>query len=321
MDGARPDMSVVIVTWNSRVDLVRCLGALHSPEVSQGLQLETIVVDNASGDGTAEWARQQPNVRVVEPGRNLGYGRANNLGLEMARGRHLLILNPDTVPLPGSLVELISFQDTCPKAGIAAPRLLNPDGSVQMAAFRFPTVTMHFLDLFPLSGWLPGRIRQWIYSSSLNGRYKNEPLASTPFRMDHPLGACILISRQAYREVGGFDPRIFMYSEEIDLALRYARKGWECWQVPGARVVHLGGQSTSQAADKMRQELWRSRLYLYRKHYNLPSQLALSGLLLIREGYGALKLLVGSRLGRVSSEERRRRWQRIREMAEVALGK
>ncbi|MEO8284963.1 MAG: glycosyltransferase family 2 protein [Chloroflexota bacterium] len=278
--GPCPDLSVIIVSWNVREDLLRCLDALLSNPVSSGLRLQVIVVDNASTDGTVESIRDLP-VTIIENAANVGYGRANNMGLRAAEGRYLLVLNPDTVPQPASLSNLIRFADARPAAGIVAPRLLNPDGTVQAGAFAFPTLAMAAIDLFPLPKIVPGRLRVRLQQSGLNGRYPGEARRTKPFKIDHPLGACLLIRREAYEQCGGFDEQLFMYSEEIDLALHYAQVGWECWQVPQARVVHLGGQSTRQMPEAMFVELWRSRLYLYAKNYGLFSRLALTLLLTV----------------------------------------
>lgn len=305
-----PDLSVVIVSWNVRDLLLDCLRALESPGVRGDLRLEVIVVDNASSDGSAARVRGLRSVRLIEAGTNLGYGRANNLGFAAARGKHLLVLNPDTVPCPGSLEALLSFLEAHPRAGIASPRLLNPDGSVQEGAFTFPTLLMAWLDLFPLPGFIPGRIRASVLKSRLNGRYPQEATAKMPYRIQHPLGASVLIRREAYEQVGGFDTAIRMYSEEVDLAMRYAAAGWECWQVPRARVIHLSGQSTRQVPERMYVELWRSRLYLYAKHYSSAHLWALRLLLSAAQ----LRDLGGALLGRVtgdlSREEARRKWRR-----------
>ena len=306
----RPDISVIIVSWNVRHLLIKCLDALLSPGVAEGLRLEVLVIDNASIDGTAEALRERPGVKLVEAGSNLGYGRANNVGFALARGRHFLVLNPDTVPQPGSLRSLLCFMDAHPTAGIVSPRLVNADGSVQASAFRFPTLLMALLDLFEIPPLVPGRIRQRILSSSLNGRYPQEAAATAPFRIDHPLGACMLLNSEAYRQVGGFDPAIHMYSEEIDLARRYAAAGWERWQVPAARVVHLGGQSTAQAPDRMFVELWRSRLYIYSKYRPLPARMALAAILATSQLWDALKTLAALRTGAISREAAHRRWRR-----------
>ncbi|MGA7732992.1 MAG: glycosyltransferase family 2 protein [Chloroflexia bacterium] len=277
-DDAVPDLSIVIVSWNVREDLLNCLHALFSPLVRDALSVEVIVVDNASHDGSAEAAAAFP-VTLIRNDENLGYGRANNMGLRIARGRHLMVLNPDTIPQHQSLRALVDFADSQRRVGIVAPRLLNADGSVQTAAFNFPTLPMALLDLFPPPTFLPGRLRLRVLNSRLNGRYPDEPERVHPFKIDHPLGAAFLLSREAYEQCGGFDESIFMYSEEIDLALRYASAGWECWQVPAASVIHLGGQSTRQVPDTMFVELWRSRLQIYHRYYSPPSRLLLRLLL------------------------------------------
>jgi hypothetical protein len=273
-----PDVSVIVVSWNVRDLLVDCLRAVLEQAHAGTPKIEIIVVDNASSDGSAQVAAGL-GVRVLANETNLGYGRANNLGFAAASGRHLLVLNPDAVPCPGSLRALYSFAERHPRAGIVAPRLLNPDGTVQRSAFRFPTLPMATLDLFPPPSWLPGRLRSWLANSRINGRYPDEPQRTRPFRIDHPLGAAMLLRREALEACGGFDPAIFMYSEEIDLAMRIEKTGYSCWQVPSAKVVHLGGQSTAKVPGRMFVELWRSRLYLYEKHRPRVSLLALRALL------------------------------------------
>ncbi|HEY0070036.1 MAG TPA: glycosyltransferase family 2 protein, partial [Chloroflexia bacterium] len=207
-DGAIPDISIVIVSWNTRDLLVQCLQSIRDPAVAQGLRLEVIVVDNASHDGSAGAARAVPDAQVIALPHNIGYGRANNIGLRRARGRYILVLNPDTVLLPGCLSALVNFGGGEPHAGIVAPRLLNEDGSTQASAFRFPTIAMAAIDLFPLPRWVPGRLRAQLARSSWNGRYAIEQQANQPFLVDHALGACMLIRREAYMQCGGFDPRI-----------------------------------------------------------------------------------------------------------------
>lgn len=311
-----PDLSVIIVSWNVKQHLLTCLQALLSNPVREHLDLEVIVVDNASTDGSPEAASELP-VAVIANKTNLGYGRANNLGLRAATGRHLLILNPDTVPQPGALRPLVDFAEAHPKAGIVAPRLLNPDGTLQNAAFHFPTIPMAVLDLFPPPAFLPGSLRLRLLQSRLNGRYSEETGAK-PFEIDHPLGACFLIKRETYEQCGGFNERIFMYAEEIDLALKYALQGWECWQEPASRVVHLGGQSTSQLPDLMFLELWRSRLYIYDHYYTPPARIALRALLAVAMLRNIALSMLARLFGRQSHSETHRqirKWGRTLRMA------
>ena len=306
-----PDLSVIVVSWNVKELLLGCLRALADEDIKDELTLDVLVIDNASSDGSAEAARSLPGVRVIETGRNLGYGRANNLGFEQATSGHFLVLNPDTIPQPGSLRTLLDFVDAYPRAGLVAPRLLNPDGTHQEAAFRFPTIWMALLDLFPPPRVVPGRVRRWLLSSRFNGRYPQASRNREPYRIDHPLGACMLVNRAAYCEVGGFDPGLLIYSEEVDLALRYEAAGWESWQVPDAEVIHYGGSSTSQQPDQMFVELWRSRLYVYRKHYTRASLIALGAVLAASQAMEALRALVHLRTGRIGREEAHRRWRRV----------
>jgi hypothetical protein len=302
---------------------LQCLRSIQDPAVKENLLLELIVVDNASMDGSADAAKALGGVgvKVMPLRRNLGYGRANNLGLREAAGRYILILNADTILLPGCLGLLKEFAEREPQAGIVSPRLLNEDGTIQRSAFRFPTLVMAAIDLFPLPSWLPGRVRLWVEGSVANGRYLIEQIANEPYKIDHPLGACMLLRREAYLERGGFDPEIFMYSEEIDLALRYAKAGWECWQVPQAHVVHLGGRSTGQAPVAMQRELWRSRLYLYRKHRSRLATLALASLLLVAQVVSLLTVTVRRLVGRLTPIEAARRRRIARTLIKVALSR
>jgi GT2 family glycosyltransferase len=175
----------------------------------------------------------------------------------------VLFLNPDTVVHPGAIEALVAFLETHPRVGAVGPRLLNPDGSIQSAAFRFPTLAMTLIDLFPPGEVLPGRL----YNSWWHGRYAQERDGDTPFPIDHPLGACILARRAVVEQIGGMDEQFFMYSEEVDWCYRVRQAGWAIWQVPAARVTHVGGAATRQFRTHMLMALYESRLRFFRKHY------------------------------------------------------
>jgi GT2 family glycosyltransferase len=283
-------VSVIIVTWNVR-DLVRtCLESLR-PVWEQGWA-EVIVVDNGSIDGTtAMVSSAYPGVRLITNTANRGFGAANNQGMAVARGRFLFLLNPDTVVLPYALERLVAFLDIHSRAGVAAPRLRNPDGSLQRNAFRFPGLRQVALDLFPLHPRL--------LESPLNGRYPQEPDASAPFAIDHPLGAAMLVRREVWEQTSGFDESYFMYAEEVDWCWRIHQAGWSIWQVPTAEVVHYGGQSTSQAPDWMFVELWRARYQFFRRHYSRRFNALVR--VLVRAGMmrRAMSLTVDASLGRL----------------------
>jgi GT2 family glycosyltransferase len=263
------DLSIIIVSWNVRDLLRACLESLRP--AWERTRAEVIVVDNASTDGTAALVCEAyPAVRLIANQANRGFGAANNQGMAAAGGRYLLLLNPDTVVLPGALEQLVAFLDGHPRVGLVAPRLLNPDGSLQRNAFRFPGLCQVALDLFPLHPRLT--------ESALNGRYRRELHATGPFAIDHPLGAAMMVRREVWEETGGFDEDYFMYAEEVDWCWRIRQAGWMIWQVPAAEIVHYGGQSTGQVPDVMFIELWRARYRFFRRHHGPLYQAAVRGL-------------------------------------------
>lgn len=255
------DLSVIIVSHNTRELLALCLDALLENLASSGLGYEVIVVDNASMDRTVEMVLERfPQVQLLANEENLGFAAANNQGLEASEGNHLLLLNPDTQVQGEALQLLHQFLVFHPQAGMVGPKLLYPDGRFQHSAFSFPTLSMVFLDFFPLTHRL--------INSRLNGRYPKALYeAGEPFPIDHPLGAAMMVRRQAVEQVGPLDERFFIYCEEIDWCMRMKKKGWKIFCLPQAEIVHYVGQSTGQFREAMYVELHRSRYRLYEKHY------------------------------------------------------
>src|SRR5262249_52765926 len=185
------DLGIVIVNWNVRQLLAACLDSVYLDLAQSGgrLSAEVCVVDNGSTDGSPEMLRAQfPHTLLIEL-ENVGMGAGNNRGLRQLLERHepfaLLVLNPDTVVRPGALRALVDFLRQHPRAGIAAPKLLNPDGTLQHAGFHFPALGQALFDLFPP----PGRLAR-LADSPLNGRYPASAYQSgSPFQVDHTLGA------------------------------------------------------------------------------------------------------------------------------------
>jgi N-acetylglucosaminyl-diphospho-decaprenol L-rhamnosyltransferase len=291
------DLSVIVVSYNTRDLLRRCLQSL-AEAANEGLSLHTIVVDNASPDGSAAMvAAEFPSVELVRNERNLGFAAATNIGLKRANARYLLLLNPDTEVKAGALPALVSFMDAHPRAAVAGPSLVYGDGTPQHSCFRFPTLAMQFLDLFPL--------HHRLLNSRLNGRYPLDQ--KTPFEVDHPLGACMIIRPRVLEQVGLLDEGFFIYCEEVDWCWRAKKAGWRVYCVPEAVIVHHSGQSTRQFADKMYVELYRSRYRLFAKHYGPVRQVAVR--LIIRLGLAkrAFADRRAARAGQIDSEQLRRR--------------
>lgn len=258
-----PTLNVIIVSWNVKKLLNDCLLSLREELEQTKVHAVVEVVDNASTDGSTEMVRERhPWVHLHASAENLGFVRGNNLVLDRLQQQglpdYVWLLNPDTRIRPGTLSTLLRFFAEHPRAGLIGPQLLNPDGSLQTSAFRFPDLLQPLFDL----GWLPQRF----YYTRYNGRYPENAANEQPYRIDHPLGAAMMARGATIREVGLLDPQFFMYCEEIDWAWRMHKAGWETWLVPAAKVVHYGGASTNQARPATTAYLWESRAKLYRKH-------------------------------------------------------
>lgn len=257
-------LAVIIVSWNVRDLLDRCLQTLQQDLAHTAADARVWVVDNASEDGSAALVQERhPWVDLELPGENIGFVRGNNRILDRFCAKDMpdfvWLLNPDTRIQPGATQALLDAFTALPRAGLVGPRLHNPDGSLQHSAFRFPGLFQPLMDL----GMLPLRF----YESRLNGRYSPQDYAGqSPFRIDYPLGAAMMARGVAVKAVGPLDEAFFMYCEEIDWAWRMQKAGWQTWLVPQAKITHYGGASTNQARPQTTAHLWQSRARLYAKH-------------------------------------------------------
>ena len=254
------DLSVIIVNWNVKGLLQACLQSLLNSNTG-GLQLEIIVVDCASGDGSVQMVRDNfPQVHLVASPENLGYAKGNNTGAALARGRYLFILNPDTVVQPDTLAQLANYMDTHPAVGALGPQLLWPDGAIQSSRRRFPTLGTLFWE-----STLPG---QWFPHNRHIRRYHmfDRP-PDTPQPVDWLVGAALFIRREAWLEVGPIDETFFMYFEETDWCRRCVDAGWQVYYLPQAKVIHYEGKSSEQAAAARTLRFQRSKLRYTHKYF------------------------------------------------------
>ncbi len=305
------DLSVVIVSYNVCDLLEQCLGSVAQRETCD-LRPETIVVDNASSDGSAQMVRDKfSSVRVIVNAENRGFAAANNQGFTESAGRYVLMLNPDTEVRGDALKTLVGFMDGHPRAGVCGGKLLYADGTLQHSAFHFPTLAQIFLDFFPLNRRLT--------DSRINGRYSRALYTrGEPFQVDHPLGADFMIRRQAAEQVGWLDQQFFIYCEEIDWAIRVKRAGWQIWCVPQAEIVHHEAQSTRQFREQSFINLWRARFQLFDKHYSAAFRFAAKWL--VRLGLGSLtrRSRKDARNGLVTQDELKKRLDAYRLVSEMA---
>jgi GT2 family glycosyltransferase len=249
-----PSVSAIIVSFNSEAHLDRCLSAVLRDDY------EVVVVDCASKDRSVAIVRERyPTVRVSELDQNVGYGVGNNEGAALARGEYLLLLNPDAWPVKDAIARLATFLDAHPRAALVGPRLLNPDGSLQPSVRGFPSLWRLATEYFFLRWFAPRtRLLNAFYAANFDHRSQREA--------EFVAGAAVLVRRQAFNDVGGFDPAFFMFNDEVDLCRRLRDVGWTIEFTPEAEFIHVGGASTRTAASDMYREQLRSHLRFLAKH-------------------------------------------------------
>jgi GT2 family glycosyltransferase len=261
------DASIVIVSFNTREILRECLQSVLLE--AEGLNTEILVVDNNSRDGSDEMVeREFPQVRLIRAGTNLGFGSANNVALEQARGRYFVLLNSDAFLRPGALALAIRHMDENPDCGLAGGRQTGRSGSLQPSARSFPTILDEVIVLSGLAARYP--------KSRFFGRFDRtwaDP--NEPTEVDWVPGAFCIIRPSALVATGLFNPIFFLYYEEVDLCLRIKRAGYKIWYWPDIYIVHVGGESSRKVTELTFSStagqvvLWRMRsaLLYYRMYH------------------------------------------------------
>jgi GT2 family glycosyltransferase len=247
-------LSVVIVSWNTRVLLAQCLASIeaHPPD----MPYEVWVVDNASADGSAEMVRLEfPEVKLIRSQENLGFARGNNLALAQAGGEQILLLNPDTVVKEGAVTRLSQVLAAQGTAGLAGGQLLNADGSLQGSCGVFPSLWTEL----PLVNRSQSPVRGAVHVNGPGG-----PM--TVQAVDWVSGACLLLKREVLETIGPLDERFWLYTEETDWCYRARAAGWEVLFVPQARVTHLGRAASRQRSVETMFCFYQSRVRFVHKH-------------------------------------------------------
>lgn len=268
-----PKLSIVVVNYNTRDLLRACLRSVQDNESPP--ELELFVVDNSSTDGSPQMvATEFPWARLIDSGANLGYAHANNLALRRCKGEYFLLLNPDTELPSDALRRMVEFMDAHPEAGIAGPKLVRPDGSLDLACRRsFPSPEVSLYRMLGLSRRFP--------KSPRFGRYNLTYLdPDQPAEVDSVVGAFMMVRAEAARQVGLLDESFFMYGEDLDWAYRIKAKGWKVLYYPGVVVLHHKGASSRRHSQKATFEFYRAMYIFYRKHYAASTNLLL-GLLIV----------------------------------------
>jgi hypothetical protein len=235
------DLSIIIVNYNVKEFLQNLIHSIE--KASTNLTKEIIIIDNASDDGSVEFIKEKfPQIKLIANQINLGFGKANNIGLKHATGKYILLINPDTLVAEDTFEKMIKFFESNKNVGLAGCKILNPDGSLQLACRRsFPGPWTSFTKVTGLSTLFP--------KSKIFARYNLTYLdENKSYEVDAISGSFMMMRKEVYEKVGGFDEQFFMYGEDLDLCYRIQKAGYKVFYVHSTQIIHYKGESTKRSS-------------------------------------------------------------------------
>jgi len=268
------ELSIIIVNWNTKEILLQCLQSLI--DTTHGLFIEIIVVDNGSTDGSVAAVKLRfPQVKIICNDQNLGFAKANNIGIKRSKGHYVCLINSDIVVLDDTLHQMRAYMNEHPSIGILAPKLLNQDLTPQLSCKRFPTLWNNFCVAIGLYKIFPN-------IKLFAGEHIK--LASHIIQLvDVASGAFWMVRREGLQEVGLLDDNFFFYGEDIDWCKRFWQAKWQVVYFPQARAIHYNGRSSAAAPTKYYIEFRRARLKYWKKHHNRFSQICYLAILFLHQ--------------------------------------
>jgi GT2 family glycosyltransferase len=297
------DLSIVIASWNTRDLLRSCLESLRADARAApraACSREIIVVDNASEDGSAEMVEEDfPEVHLLRNPQNRLYSVAYNQGAQQARGRYLCLLNSDTEVRRGALDLLLEFLDENPEYGAVSPKLLNVDGTVQRACSRFPGLAHALLDSTSL-----GRVPPWSWLRAYRDMHDFDHEHSRD--VEQPPAAVMMVHRREYLRMGGLDPQLSLYFNDVDFCRRLWARGRRIRYLAEAEVVHHMGASTSELSHVRRSTLWfQNRESYFAKHHGAVGRAWVRGVLYAHAAEVAARITLGPQSREAARASRR----------------
>lgn len=252
-------VSVIVVTWNSEQEIISCLNSIVKQKADYP-ELEIILVDNNSQDKTKELVKKEfGEVVLINNKRNLGYARANNQGLSRARGEYILLVNPDVILTDNFLAPLVDFLEKHKEVGAVAPKLLNPDLSVQKSIRSFPDYQILLWEISGLAKLMPyhkifGKWRLAYFN------YDKEQ------EIEQPMTSCLLVRKLVFDAIGYFDERFEMFFNDVDLCRRMISAGWKIYYLPHSFAIHNRGSSTRKVRNRMIFSMHKSLYHYFEKY-------------------------------------------------------
>jgi len=252
------DISIIVVNWNTKELLLECLKSIYHTAID--LNIEVIVVDNDSHDGSIQAVKEKfSQVKLIQNNENKGFAKASNQAISVASGRYLLLLNSDTRLTDGALTAFVNFMDKTPEAGIAACQYIDDEGNKQNSFDNFPTLPTELLNKTLLKTLFPQK-----YPSKKKDYYQ-------PMEVESVIGACMMVRREAIKQVGMLDEDYFFFMEETDWCFRMRDAGWKIYHLPEIRIYHLQGKSKERNPSKAWIEYYRSSYKKKKKHRGILS--------------------------------------------------
>lgn len=259
------DLSIIIVSWNAKDYLDDCIRSVIQETVEHNAEI--IVVDNCSSDGSIEMVkRNYPRVTLICNEANLGFAKANNIGIKQSTGKYIFFINSDVTLITGCINQMVAYMEQHPEIGILGPKILNRNGKTQRSCMEYPTLWNTFCRTFALDDCFP--------QSKLFGGLLMKYWSHDSERCVDTLNGCFwMVRRDALNEVGLLDESFFIYGEDIDWCKRFREAGWAVVFSPGAQAIHYGGASSSNAPVRFYVEMQRANLQLCMKHHDRFTQL------------------------------------------------
>jgi len=264
------DVSVVIVNWNAKKYLVDCLDSLDKGQ-------EVIVVDNGSADGSPETVEKEyPHVKLIRNNENLGFAKANNIGIRASTGRYICLINSDVIVQVGCIEKLIKFMDKNLSVGLAGPKIFNPDRSLQVSCRHFPSIWNNLCQVLGFNKVFP---KSELFAEPMMKYWPHD----TQRKVDVLSGCFWMVRREALGQMGLLDENFFFYGEDIDWCRRFNKAGWDVMFYPGAEAIHFGGASSSNAPIRFNLEMQKADLQYWRKHHGKSGRLIYWLIIMLRQ--------------------------------------
>ena len=284
-------LSVIIVNYNSKNVLQNCLSSLEK-YLKEKFNFEVIVIDNASSESINELETSFPRVNFIYSEKNIGFAAANNIGLQMSKGKYILLLNPDTIVNENSFQPMINYLDNHNDIGIVGCKIYNTGGEIERSTHSFPSLLKEFFhanefikDFLSYESKTAGLLKKIFKTKSLDSYWDHDSIKE----VDHVTGACMMVKREAVEKAGLLDEAFFLYNEEVEWSFRIKNAGYKSVFIPDSNIIHLFGHSTNQKVQKQTLnnlliERYRGMFYFFQKHYGFSRLILLK--IIVLQGFG-----------------------------------